>query len=69
MNTPQTEQPEVSAQVVNELVAILKQPYKDVCDVCEGSGQAQGMAKGKSKDNGADCTKCKGSGHRLLKLL
>lgn len=61
MNTPQTENLEVPEQVINELVAILKQPYKDVCVICDGSG--------KGKDDKSDCAKCKGSGHRLLKLF
>jgi len=50
----------VHPQVMNELQAILKQPYKDVCDACDGSGLTV------SKD---PCPKCKGNGYRLLRLL
>jgi len=50
----------VHPQVMKELQAILKQPYKDVCDVCDGSGRTQ------AKES---CPKCKGNGYRLLRLL
>ena len=50
----------VHPQVLKELQAILKQPYKDVCDMCDGKGQ----------DNKSEpCPKCKGNGYRLLRLL
>ena len=53
----------VHPQVVKELQAILKQPYKEVCDACDGKG-------GKGKDGkSAPCPKCKGNGYRLLRLL
>lgn len=45
---------------VQELESILKQPYKDVCNVCKGAGKITALS---------DCPKCKGSGQRLLKLL
>ena len=47
-------------QAMVELVSILKQPYKDVCNVCKGAGKIT---------DSSDCPKCKGSGQRLLKLL
>lgn len=50
----------VTKQALNELQSILKKPYQDVCNVCNGAG--------KITDYSA-CPKCKGSGQRLLKLL
>lgn len=50
----------VNRQVLNELHAILKKPYKDVCNVCVGSGAIS---------KGGTCPKCKGSGYRLLRLM
>lgn len=47
-------------QALVELQAILKQPYKDVCNVCKGAGQITATST---------CPKCKGSGQRLLRLL
>lgn len=47
-------------QAMVELVSILKQPYKDVCNVCKGSGKITETST---------CPKCKGSGQRLLRLL
>lgn len=43
-----------------ELRAILKKPYKDVCNVCNGAGHIT---------SASPCPKCKGSGQRLLRLL
>lgn len=45
-----------------ELCAILKKPYQDVCNVCDGAG-------GVSQHSDNDCPKCKGSGRRFLRLL
>ncbi len=45
-----------------ELCTILKKPYKDVCNVCDGAGSV-------SKNSDNDCPKCKGSGSRFLRLL
>lgn len=50
----------VTKQALNELQSILKKPYQDVCNVCNGAG--------KITDH-STCPKCKGSGQRLLKLL
>lgn len=50
----------VTSQAMRELQAILRKPYKDVCNVCNGVGFI-------TKDSA--CPKCKGSGQRLLKLL
>lgn len=47
-------------QALVELQAILRKPYKDVCNVCKGAG---------SITNTSSCPKCKGSGQRLLRLL
>lgn len=47
-------------QALLELQAILKKPYKDVCDVCKGEGKIT---------NSSNCPKCKGSGQRLVRLL
>ena len=44
---------------LKELLDILQKPYQDVCPQCSGSGK---VAK-------VECISCKGSGHRLLKLL
>ena len=51
---------QVAQQALSELCSILKKPYVDVCNVCNGTGHAG------EQD---DCPKCKGSGTRLLKLL
>lgn len=45
---------------VQELESILRQPYRDVCNVCKGAGKITALS---------NCPKCKGSGQRLLKLL
>ncbi|MEX2130814.1 MAG: hypothetical protein WD772_04960 [Pseudohongiellaceae bacterium] len=50
----------VTSQAMRELQAILRKPYKDVCNVCNGVGFIT---------NNSACPKCKGSGQRLLKLL
>ena len=50
----------VHPQVLKELQAILKKPYKDICEACDGTG------KNRQKD---ECQKCKGNGYRLLRLL
>jgi DnaJ-class molecular chaperone len=50
----------VHPQVMKELQAILKQPYKEVCVACGGKGH---------DGSSAQCAKCKGHGYRLLKLL
>ena len=50
----------VHPQILKELQAILKQPYKDVCNVCDGTGE---------DSKKAPCSKCKGNGYRLLRLL
>ena len=47
-------------QALTELHSILKKPYQDVCNVCNGSGKIQ---------QATTCPKCKGSGQRLLRLL
>ena len=47
-------------QALLELQAILKKPYKDVCDVCKGVGKIT---------NSSNCPKCKGSGQRLVRLF
>ncbi len=47
-------------QALSELQTILKKPYQDVCNVCDGSGKITKQSA---------CPKCKGSGKRLLKLL
>ena len=47
-------------QALTELYSILKKPYQDVCNVCNGSGKIQ---------QATTCPKCKGSGQRLLRLL
>jgi len=47
-------------QALTELQSILKKPYQDVCNVCNGAG--------KITDH-STCPKCKGTGQRLLKLL
>jgi DnaJ-class molecular chaperone len=47
-------------QALAELQAILRKPYQDVCNICKGAGST--TTKG-------SCPKCKGSGHRLLRLL
>ncbi|MFT4861059.1 MAG: DnaJ-class molecular chaperone [Pseudohongiellaceae bacterium] len=47
-------------QALNELQSILRKPYQDVCNVCNGAGKITQTST---------CPKCKGSGHRLLKLL
>ena len=47
-------------QALTELQSILRKPYQDVCNVCNGAG--------KITDH-STCPKCKGSGQRLLKLL
>lgn len=54
------EKKEVPEKALDELVSILEQPYKDVCNVCKGSGKIT---------EASACPKCKGSGQRLLKLL
>lgn len=51
----------VHPQVLKELQAILKRPYKDVCEACDGQGQ---LDRGRQT-----CPKCKGNGFRLLRLL
>lgn len=50
----------VHPQALMELQAILKRPYKDVCVECDGTGK---------NEKGSACAKCKGAGHRLLRLL
>ena len=50
----------VTKQALNELQSILKKPYQDVCNVCNGAG--------KITDH-STCPKCKGTGQRFLKLL
>lgn len=50
----------VTKQALSELQSILKKPYKDVCNVCNGSGKVT---------DHSTCPKCKGTGQRLLKLL
>ena len=50
----------VHPQALMELQAILKRPYKDICVECNGNGKIQ---------KGIACPKCKGAGHRLLRLL
>lgn len=50
----------VTKQALSELQSILKKPYQDVCNVCNGAGKIT---------NNSTCPKCKGSGQRLLKLL
>ncbi|MEX0619021.1 MAG: hypothetical protein WDZ76_00810 [Pseudohongiellaceae bacterium] len=55
-----TSEYEVSTQALKELMSILKKPYRDVCNVCNGSGYT---------GQKATCQKCKGSGQRLLKLI
>lgn len=55
-----TENKETPRQALVELVSILKQPYKDVCNVCKGAGKIT---------ESSVCPKCNGSGQRLLKLL
>ena len=47
-------------QALLELQAILKKPYKDVCDVCKGGGKIT---------NSSNCPRCKGSGQRLVRLF
>jgi DnaJ-class molecular chaperone len=47
-------------QALAELQAILRKPYQDVCNVCNGAG---------SINSTSTCPKCKGSGQRLLRLL
>ena len=47
-------------QALNELQTILRKPYQDVCNICNGAGKIT---------QSSVCPKCKGSGHRLLKLL
>lgn len=50
----------ISSQALRELQAILRIPYKDVCNVCKGGGAITANST---------CPKCKGSGQRLLRLL
>lgn len=50
----------LTKQALSELQSILKKPYQDVCNVCNGAG--------KITDH-STCPKCKGTGERLLKLL
>lgn len=50
----------VPHQALAELQSILKKPYQDVCNVCDGSGKIR---------QASTCPKCKGSGQRLLRLL
>lgn len=50
----------VPTQALNELQTILRKPYQDVCNVCNGAGEITKTSK---------CPKCKGSGQRLLRLL
>lgn len=50
----------VPKQALSELRSILRKPYQDVCNVCQGGGKIT---------NNSICPKCKGSGQRLLKLL
>ena len=45
----------VPKEALNELTSILKKPYQDACNVCNGAG--------KITDNSV-CPKCKGSGQR-----
>jgi hypothetical protein len=49
-----------SLQALRELQSILKKPYKDVCNVCKGTGAITSQST---------CPKCKGSGQRLLRLM
>lgn len=49
-----------SSQAYRELLVILQKPYQDVCLVCEGTGKSAPTQV---------CHKCKGSGHRWLKLI
>ena len=50
----------IPRQALTELQSILKKPYLDVCNICNGAGKIT---------NNSICPKCKGSGQRLLKLL
>lgn len=50
----------ITKQALTELQSILKKPYQDVCNVCNGAGKITDRSV---------CPKCKGSGQRLLKLL
>ena len=47
-------------QALIELQSILKKPYQDVCNVCQGAGKITETSA---------CPKCKGSGQRLIRLL
>jgi DnaJ-class molecular chaperone len=47
-------------QALDELQSILRKPYQDVCNVCNGAGKITQTSV---------CPKCKGSGQRLLRLL
>jgi|GEM_PF-318285 hypothetical protein len=50
----------IPKQALMELHSILKKPYQDICNVCNGSGKIE---------QSSTCPKCKGSGQRLLRLL
>ena len=50
----------VPAKALDELQSILRKPYQDVCNVCNGDGKV-------AQNN--VCPKCKGTGQRLLRLL
>lgn len=50
----------MTKQALTELQSILKKPYQDVCNVCNGAGKITDLST---------CPKCKGSGQRFLKLL
>lgn len=50
----------IPKHALSELQSILKKPYQDVCNVCDGEGQIR---------HSTSCPKCKGSGQRLLKLI
>ena len=54
------QQTTISTQAYRELLSILQKPYQDVCLVCEGTGKTAGAQS---------CQKCKGSGHRWLRLI
>ena len=47
-------------QALTELQSILKKPYQDVCNICQGAGKITETST---------CPKCKGSGQRLIRLL
>lgn len=47
-------------QALTELQSILKKPYQDVCNICQGEGKITETST---------CPKCKGSGQRLIRLL